>query len=154
MRQVDGLRSGLDWATRKRVSDSASSVSFWSEVSRRRVRGSEDESRALSWGEIRSTSLTPTLARGSAMDADQQDVSDLVHDQADLSALELADGLLENVVQCPDCSKPLLQSALEDHAPTCQAIREGRPIPASHPLKRRLSEGQPDSVLPPYLPPP
>lgn len=48
MRQVDGLRSGLDWATRNRMSDLTSSVSFWLEASRRRVRGSEDESRALS----------------------------------------------------------------------------------------------------------
>ncbi|KWU43968.1 SCA7-domain-containing protein [Rhodotorula sp. JG-1b] len=74
------------------------------------------------------------------MDAELQDVSEVLHDEADLSALELADGLLENVVHCPDCSKPVLQSALEDHAATCQAIREGRPPPTSHPLKRRLSE--------------
>lgn len=38
------------------------------------------------------------------------------HDDDDLSALELADGLLENVVRCPDCAKPVLPSALEDHA--------------------------------------
>lgn len=81
------------------------------------------------------------------MDAELQDVSEVLHDEADLSALELADGLLENVVHCPDCSKPVLQSALEDHAATCQAIREGRPPPTSHPLKRRLSEGQPETLL-------
>lgn len=34
----------------------------------------------------------------------------------DLTALELADGLLENVFKCPDCAKPVLESALDDHA--------------------------------------
>ncbi|GAA5863963.1 hypothetical protein JCM3774_004436 [Rhodotorula dairenensis] len=75
------------------------------------------------------------------------------HDD-DLSALELADGLLENVVQCPDCAKPVLQSALDDHAVTCQAIREGRPADAaaaavSQSLKRRLSEVSNTSAQPP-----
>ncbi|GAA5987917.1 hypothetical protein JCM10908_007270 [Rhodotorula pacifica] len=82
---------------------------------------------------------------------DDLDLTELLHDDDDLSALELADGLLENVVKCPDCSKPILQSALEDHAVTCQAIREGRPLDAaaSHPLKRRLSEVSNTSAQPP-----
>ncbi|GAA5891645.1 hypothetical protein JCM6882_006155 [Rhodosporidiobolus microsporus] len=61
--------------------------------------------------------------------------------EADLSPLQLADGVLENVSQCGDCGKPMLQSAMEEHAGTCAAIREGRlPEPGSQPLKRRLSE--------------
>jgi len=32
-----------------------------------------------------------------------------------LSPLQLADGLLENVNKCPDCAKPVLQSAMPDH---------------------------------------
>ncbi|GAA5826551.1 hypothetical protein JCM11251_002423 [Rhodosporidiobolus azoricus] len=61
--------------------------------------------------------------------------------EADLSPLQLADGVLENVSKCGDCGKPVLHSAMEEHAATCAAIREGRlPEPGSGPLKRRLSE--------------
>lgn len=34
---------------------------------------------------------------------------------ASLSPLQLADGLLENVNKCPDCGKPVLQSAMVEH---------------------------------------
>lgn len=153
MRRLDGSRSGMDWATRSGVSDSASSVSLSSEVSRRRVRTARRRAAFSPPEQIRSKSLTHTRSRKPGqMDAELQDVSEVLHDEADLSALELADGLLENVVHCPDCSKPVLQSALEDHAATCQAIREGRPPPTSHPLKRRLSEGQPETLLSPRSP--
>ncbi|GAA6049744.1 hypothetical protein JCM3770_004437 [Rhodotorula araucariae] len=64
-----------------------------------------------------------------------------------LSPLQLADGLLENVANCPDCAKPVLQSAMADHQATCQAIREGRVPDAS--LKRRLSEASNGSSIPP-----
>ncbi|BGP40762.1 SAGA complex subunit Sgf73 [Rhodotorula kratochvilovae] len=64
-----------------------------------------------------------------------------------LSPLQLADGLLENVAKCPDCAKPVLQSAMADHQATCQAIREGRVPDAS--LKRRLSEVSNGSSVPP-----
>ncbi|GAA5900201.1 hypothetical protein JCM8208_002049 [Rhodotorula glutinis] len=64
-----------------------------------------------------------------------------------LSPLQLADGLLENVTKCPDCSKPVLQSAMNDHQANCLAIREGR-IPDGSSLKRRLSEVSNGSGVP------
>ncbi|GAA5854877.1 hypothetical protein JCM9279_005548, partial [Rhodotorula babjevae] len=64
-----------------------------------------------------------------------------------LSPLQLADGLLENVTKCPDCSKPVLQSAMPDHQANCLAIREGR-LPDSTNLKRRLSEASNGSGAP------
>ncbi|GJN91117.1 hypothetical protein Rhopal_004135-T1 [Rhodotorula paludigena] len=36
--------------------------------------------------------------------------------EAELSPLHLADGLLENVENCGDCGKPILQSAMAEHA--------------------------------------
>jgi hypothetical protein len=36
--------------------------------------------------------------------------------EGSLTSLQVADGVLENVVKCPDCSKPILQSAMEDHS--------------------------------------
>ncbi|BGP32835.1 SAGA complex subunit Sgf73 [Rhodotorula toruloides] len=61
---------------------------------------------------------------------------------SDLSPLSLADGALENVTKCRDCGKPVLQSAKEEHAATCQATRE---VSGSQPLKRRLSEASTNS---------
>lgn len=34
----------------------------------------------------------------------------------DLTVLQLADGVLENINKCPECSKPILQSAIEEHS--------------------------------------
>ncbi|BGP08841.1 SAGA-associated factor 73 [Rhodotorula toruloides] len=62
--------------------------------------------------------------------------------ESDLSPLSLADGALENVTKCGDCGKPVLQSAKEEHAATCQATREAS---GSQPLKRRLSEASTNS---------
>ncbi|GAA5866919.1 hypothetical protein JCM1840_005905 [Sporobolomyces johnsonii] len=67
---------------------------------------------------------------------------------ADLSPLELADGLLENVVKCTTCGKPVLQGAIEDHAANCRAIRDRQNGVTSQPLKRRLSEASTDSSQP------
>ncbi|GAA5919972.1 hypothetical protein JCM1841_004404 [Sporobolomyces salmonicolor] len=67
---------------------------------------------------------------------------------ADFSPLELADGLLENVVKCATCGKPVLQGAVEDHAVNCQAIRDRQNGVTSQPLKRRLSEASTDSSQP------
>ncbi|BGP25351.1 histone acetylation-related protein [Rhodotorula toruloides] len=61
---------------------------------------------------------------------------------SDLSPLSLADGALENVTKCGDCGKPVLQSAKEEHAVTCQATPEAS---GSQPLKRRLSEASANS---------
>ncbi|GAA6032635.1 hypothetical protein JCM8097_004854 [Rhodosporidiobolus ruineniae] len=76
---------------------------------------------------------------------------DGANDDADeaLSSVQLADAQLENVAKCGDCGKPVLQSAMEEHAVTCAAIREGRlPEPGSGPLKRRLSEASNGSSQP------
>lgn len=53
---------------------------------------------------------------------DDFDATDAGRDD-DLTAIELADGLLENVVKCPDCAKPILQSAIEDHAGARALVR-------------------------------
>ncbi|GAA5971037.1 hypothetical protein JCM11641_004122 [Rhodosporidiobolus odoratus] len=64
---------------------------------------------------------------------------------ADLAPLQLADGALEVTVKCGNCGKPVLKSAMSEHA----AIREGRlPAPGSQPLKRQLSEASTDPSQP------
>ncbi|GAA6002981.1 hypothetical protein JCM10207_001928 [Rhodosporidiobolus poonsookiae] len=62
----------------------------------------------------------------------------------ELTPLQLADGALENVTKCTDCGKPVLPSAMEEHAALCAQIREGRlSEPGSN--KRRLSEASTQS---------
>ncbi|GAA5825707.1 hypothetical protein JCM5353_005241 [Sporobolomyces roseus] len=53
---------------------------------------------------------------------------------SNLDSLQLADSLLDNVIKCTDCNKPVLQASLEDHQATCPNSQN----PQS--LKRRLSQ--------------
>ncbi|ORY87399.1 SCA7, zinc-binding domain-domain-containing protein [Leucosporidium creatinivorum] len=45
------------------------------------------------------------------------------------------------ILQCPQCTKPILESAMSDHAVNCQKIRDRQSAP---PMKRQLSEASND----------
>ncbi|BGP16934.1 SAGA complex subunit Sgf73 [Rhodosporidiobolus nylandii] len=82
---------------------------------------------STSSGETRWETLRKQLGDSPRPDADAMDVdgaADANDGDADLSPLQLADGVLENVNKCPDCGKPVLVSAMEEHAASTSTTQQ------------------------------